>query len=216
MEALFGRFEAAALLAVERANGGELAPLEQVIMSFEALFGQSVTAATFAESVALLVDAGLVEWANRGLELTLDGRRVIRRSGSHWDAELPDKVAERLSRIEEDELAPEGELPSPTEEEVLGALQALNRGRLEGDAPLPGDAIAPSGMAGHQTIGARLLSGLPGGYALRVAVPGMTAAPAPPADQQFPTVPLVSPADSESAGAESPDEAGEQPEQPGA
>ncbi|MGO9558468.1 MAG: hypothetical protein ACLPQS_13055 [Acidimicrobiales bacterium] len=174
MESLFGRYEAAALLAVERANGGELAPLEQVIVSFEGLFGSSVTASTFAESLALLVDAGLIEWTDHALELTLDGRRTIRRSGSHWDADFPDKVADRLSRIDEDDLSPEGELPSPSEHDILGALQALGRGRLEGNAPVTGDVIAPSGMAGHQTIGARLMEGLPMGYGIRLGVPGVS------------------------------------------
>ncbi len=217
MESLFGRYEAAALLAVERANGGELAPLDQVIVAFEGLFGQSVTATTFAESLSLLIDAGLVNWAAPRLELTVDGRRMIRRSGSHWDPDFPDKVAERLSRIGEDELAPEGELPAPTEADVLSALGSLKRGRLEGWAPVTGDAVAPSGMAGHQTIGARLLSGLPTGYGVRVAVPGMTAAPASDTGQQLPSVPsvpsvpLVAPADAagEDADTEQDDEAEE-------
>jgi hypothetical protein len=174
MESLFGRYEAAALLAVERANGGELAPLEQVVVSFEGLFGSSVTAGTFAESLALLVDAGLIDWTNHALELTLDGRRTIRRSGSHWDTDFPDKVADRLSRIDEEDLSPEGELPSPSEHDILGALHSLGRGRLEGNAPVPGEVIAPSGMAGHQTMGARLLTGLPIGYGLRVEVPGVS------------------------------------------
>jgi hypothetical protein len=198
MESLFGRYEAAALLAVERANGGELAPLEQVIAAFEALFGSSVTAETFSESLSLLVDAGLIDWANHGLELTLDGRRTIRRSGSHWDHDFPDKVADRLSRIEEDDLAPEGELPAPSEEDILGALQSLGRGRLEGTAPVPGDVIAPSGMAGHQTIGARLLAGLPMGFGLRVEVPGVSS---PPMAAPAPHVPLVAPADTAEAEA---------------
>ncbi|MHB1988715.1 MAG: hypothetical protein ACYCSF_12160 [Acidimicrobiales bacterium] len=177
MESLFGRYEAAALLAVERANGGELAPLEQVIVAFEGLFGSSVTAETFAESLALLVDAGTIKWANRCLELTLEGRRMIRRSGSHWDRELPAKVARRLSQMDEDDLSPEGELAAPSKEEILAALDGLGRGKLEGTAPVPGDIIAPSGMAGHQTIGARLMSGLPGGFGIRVDVPGVSSGP---------------------------------------
>lgn len=177
MESLFGRYEAATLLAVERANGGEIAPLEQVVVAFEALFGSSVAASTFTESISLLIDAGMVAWTDYALELTLEGRRMIRRSGARWDHELPDKVAERLSRISEDELAPEGELPAPTEEEVLGAMHALGRGRLEGKAPVPGDVIAPSGMAGYRTIGARLMSGLPTGFGIRVDVPGVSSGP---------------------------------------
>ncbi len=169
---LFGRYEAACLLAVERANGGEVAPLEQVIVAFEGLFGSSVTATTFAESLALLVDASLIGWTGAGLELTYEGRKTIRRSGSHWDPDFPDKVAERLSRIEEAELAPEGELPCPGEEEVRSAMAALERGQIVGQAPLTGDAIAPSGMAGRHTMGARLLTGLPAGFGLSVQLPG--------------------------------------------
>lgn len=183
MESLFGRYEAAALLAVDRANGGELAPLEQVLSAFEALFGASVTAETFAESMALLIDAGLVLWQSPLLELTYEGRKVIRRAGSHWDADLPGKVAARLGLIEEDQLSPEGELPCPTTEEVLVAMDALGRRQIEGTSPLPGELLAPSGMAGHQTIAARLLENLPAGMGVRIAVPGMTAAPTPrPAD----------------------------------
>ncbi|MGO9196698.1 MAG: hypothetical protein ACLQK4_06190 [Acidimicrobiales bacterium] len=193
MESLFGRYEAAALLAVERANGGELAPLEQVIVAFEALFGASVAASTFAESLALLIDARLIDWSNRGLELTLDGRRTIRRSGSHWDADFPDKVADRLSRIEEDELSPEGELPAPTEHDVLQAMESLGRGRLEGNAPVPGEVLAPSGIAGHQTIGARLLSGLPAGYGIRVEVPGVNSPPFGAVADPVTSPPLVAP-----------------------
>lgn len=177
MESLFGRYEAAALLAVERANGGELAPLEQVLASFEQLFGAMVTTSTLAESISLLIDAGLVSWATGGLELTVEGRRTIRRAGAHWDAELPEKVEARLALIGEDELAPEGELPAPTEGEIVDALQAFGRGGFEVRAPM--QPVAPSGLAGVATMGARLLSGLPGGMGLAVELPGMPAAPTP-------------------------------------
>lgn len=173
MEQLFGRYEAAALLAVEKANGGELAPLEQVLVSFEGLFGSSAAPATLSESLSLLIDARLVEWVNHGLELTLDGRKIIRRSGSHWDPELPEKVEDRLQRIEEEDLAPEGELAYPTEDDIRGALASLGRGRLEGTAPVPGDVISPSAMAGHHTMSARLLSGLPDRMTLRASIPGV-------------------------------------------
>ncbi|MHB8245568.1 MAG: hypothetical protein ACYDGN_09495 [Acidimicrobiales bacterium] len=200
MESMFGRYEAATLLAVERANGGELAPLEQVLVAFEGLFGSSVTAGTFAESLALLIDARLVDWANHGLELTLDGRRTIRRSGSHWDSDLPDKVAERLQRIEEDDLAPEGELPAPTEHDILGALASLGRGRLEGNAPVIGDLMAPSRMAGRQTIGARLTTGLPSGFGVRVNIPGVGSRPeaAAETDDGETSPPMVAPDKDES------------------
>lgn len=180
MESLFGRYEAAALLAVERANGGELAPLEQVIVAFEQLFGTSVTASTFTESLSLLIDARLIDWSNGGLELSYEGRKTIRRSGMHSSPDFPDKVAEKLAELDEDDLAPEGELPAPTEHEVAEAMAALGRGQLTGDVPVPGLAIPPSRMAGYQTIGARLFAGLPAGIGLSLDMPGAQA-PAPPA-----------------------------------
>lgn len=173
MEALFGRYEAAALLAVERANGGELAPLPQVLAAFEGLFGSIATAATFTESVSLLVDARLVEWHNPALGLTVEGRKAIRRSGTPWDPELADKLADRLSRIAEEELAPEGELPAPSEEDVHEALRALGHGGFEATNQSH-DPVTPSTIAGNRTIGARLVAGLPGGMGLRIVMPGMS------------------------------------------
>jgi hypothetical protein len=178
MASLFGRYEAALLLAVERANGGELAPLEQVISAYEQLFGASVGAPTFAESVWLLVDARLIEWASGGLALTYDGRKVIRRSGVHWAEDFPDRVAGTLSSIDETDLAPEGELPAPTEEEVAEAMVSLRQGRMSGTIALPAEEISPSRMAGVQSIGARMLTGLPAGMSL--SLPGSPGASGPP------------------------------------
>jgi hypothetical protein len=209
MESLFGRYEAATLLAVERANGGEAAPLEQVIAAFEQLFGALATAATMAESTSLLVDAGLVEWGVGGLGLTVEGRRAIRRSGAHFDPELPEKVEARLALIDEEDLAPEGELPSPSEHDFVEALRALGRGGFEVAAPAEdGPALSPSRMAGHLTLAPRLLSGLPGGFGIKVEVPGMpepSPAPARP-EPAPPPPPSVRPAE--------PAPAAEQPEAP--
>jgi hypothetical protein len=193
MESLFGRYEAATLLAVERANGGEVAPLEQVIAAFEQLFGALATAATMAESTSLLVDAGLVEWGAGGLGLTVEGRRAIRRSGAHFDPELPEKVEARLALIDEEDLAPEGELASPSEHDFVEALRALGRGGFEVAAPAEdGPVLAPSKMAGHLTLAPRLLSGLPGGFGIKVEVPGMRGAQPAPATP--PPPPSVRPA----------------------
>ncbi|HLI45004.1 MAG TPA: hypothetical protein VKU92_11125 [Acidimicrobiales bacterium] len=191
MESLFGRYEAATLLAVERANGGEAAPLEQVIAAFEQLFGALATAATMAESTSLLVDAGLVEWGVGGLGLTVEGRRAIRRSGAHFDPELPEKVEARLSLIEEEDLAPEGELASPSEDDFIEALRALGRGGFEVAPPAEeGPTLSPSRMAGHLTLAPRLLSGLPGGFGIKVEVPGMPEPrPAPPRPEAAPATP---------------------------
>lgn len=175
VESLFGRYEAAALLAVDRANGGELAPLPQVLAAFEGLFGSITTAATFTESLSLLIDARLVEWHNPALGLTVEGRKAIRRSGTPWDAELASKLADRLARIGEEELAPEGELPAPSEEDLEEALKALGRGGFDASGA-PAEPVTPSTLAGNRTIGARLLSGLPGGMGVRVVMPGESAA----------------------------------------
>ena len=172
MESLFGRYEAAALLAVERANGGELAPLEQVLGAFENLFGSSVTASTFTESVGLLIDAGLADWDRGGLELSVEGRKAIRRAGAHWDAELPDKLADRLALLKEADLAPEGERPAPSEEEVRDAMASLHGGLLEATADAGGAEIPPSKMGDRAALSSRLLAGLPGAVNLRLGAPG--------------------------------------------
>ncbi len=171
MAQLFGRYEAAALLAVEQANGGELAALEQVVLAFEGLFGSSVTPATFSEAVGLLVDAYLVEWRDFSLGLTVKGRRLIRRSGAHWSEDFPDKVADQLGEIEEGELAGEGELAAPSESDILSAMQALGRGQLGGTGLRSGGALSPSGLAQKHTLGARLLEGLPAGLGINVGLP---------------------------------------------
>lgn len=159
MAPLFGRYEAAALLAVERANGGELAPLEQVIMAFDGLFGSSVTAQTMTESVTLLIDAGLVEFRRSYLGLTVAGRRLIRHSGNHWDDDFPAKVAAKLAHIDEDDLAPEGELAAPSEQDMAAAMAALGRGEMQAPAPILGN-ITPSGLAGLAGNSARLFAGM--------------------------------------------------------
>jgi hypothetical protein len=178
MPALFGRYEAAALLAVEQANGGELAPLEQVIMAFDGLFGTSVTAQTLSESMALLVDAGLVEWRDYGLGLTVAGRRLIRHSGKHWSDDFPARVAEKLSEIDEDDLALEGELASPSEAEVKTAMAAIGRGALKMDGP-PAESLTPSGLASFAASSARLFAGMQSPPTAPLK-PSGAEAPAPP------------------------------------
>ncbi len=173
MAQLFGRYEAAALLAVEKANGGELAGLEQVIISFEGLFGASVAPTTFVEAMELLIDAHLVEWRDYCLGLSVEGRRLIRRSGSHWSADFPAKVADQLSELSEDDLAGEGELACPSEADILEAMRSLGRGALQASQPAPGGELAPSGLAHRNTIGARLLEGLPAGIGLNIELPYM-------------------------------------------
>jgi hypothetical protein len=105
-QSLFGRSEAALLLAIEHANGGEFAPLGQVLVAHQQLFRSVVDPEVLACSGALLIDASLVEWWDGAFALLPKGRKLIRRSGSHWAADFPDRVAERLSQIAEESLSP--------------------------------------------------------------------------------------------------------------
>lgn len=177
MAPLFGRYEAATLLAVEQANGGEMAGLEQVIATFQGLFGSSVTPTTFAEATELLVSARLVEWKSNCLALTVQGRRLIRRSGSHWDSDFPEEVADKLSELDESDLAPEGELDSPSEDDVRRAMRSFSQDVLVGEAPLPGGTLAPSNLTMRNNIGIRLMQGLQPGMGFSVELPHLLVPP---------------------------------------
>jgi hypothetical protein len=122
---LFGRFDAATLLAVEGANGGEWASLGQVLATFEHLFGELPDADGFTESCGLLCDAGLVEYAGEGLDVAPAGRKLLRRAGRHGSADRPTKVLELLGRFDEGDLGEEGAVAIPTTDDVAGALDAL-------------------------------------------------------------------------------------------
>src|SRR5580700_230657 len=101
--ALFGRFDAATLLAVEGANGGEWAGLGQVIVTFKVVFGQLPDVDQFTESCGVLCEAGLIEYVDEGLELTPDGRKLLRKAGSRRNAGRPAAVVEMLELIDESE-----------------------------------------------------------------------------------------------------------------
>ncbi|MGH9297822.1 MAG: hypothetical protein ACRDZP_07600 [Acidimicrobiales bacterium] len=183
---LFGRQEAAALLAVERANGGEFAAIEQVLSCFNQMFRVYAGAESLEESFSLLIDASLVEWDGAGLALLPDGRKLIRRSGAHWDPELPALLADRLSAIDEDTLSPEGELPAPTAEQIGAAYLALGRDAETGRAPVAGGSLVRELPALNRLRG---LGGGPGvGFGLGA---GLTVSFG---DDRPPTVPLVRPA----------------------
>jgi hypothetical protein len=122
---LFGRFDAATLLAVEGANGGEWAGLGQVIVTFKVVFGQSPDVAEFTESCRLLCEADLVEYLEEGLTLTSAGRRLLRRAGSRRAAGRPESVTELLEMIDEGDLAAEGSVPEPTAADVAAAFESL-------------------------------------------------------------------------------------------
>jgi hypothetical protein len=124
-EPLFGRFDAATLLAIEAANGGEWASLGQVIVTFKTLFGELPDADGFAESCGLLCDAGLVEFTGEGLDLHPAGRKLLRRAGRHGNPARPAKVTELLLPFDEGDLGEEGAVATPTAEEVAAALEAL-------------------------------------------------------------------------------------------
>jgi len=161
-EDLFGRFDAAALLAVEAANGGELATLEQVVSTFLALFGESPAPARFAEACALLAEASLVEYQDEALGLTSGGRRLLRRAGTMKAAERPERLLSLLRQLDEGDLAPEGSVPAPTAEAVAAALADLDHDLESGNAPVRGDLLAPnpSSTWGYGASGGRL--GRPG------------------------------------------------------
>lgn len=123
-ETLFGRHEAAALLGVEAANGGELAPLEQFVAAYEGAFGVVPDAKDLGDSLGLLVDAGLVEWRDSAIGLSVEGRKLLRRVGAPWQRDRPERLTERLSLLVEDDLAPPGERPTPSEGELAEAISS--------------------------------------------------------------------------------------------
>jgi hypothetical protein len=160
---LFGRFDAAALLAVEGANGGEWAGLGQVLATFNLLFREWPEPDDFAESCGLLCDAGLVEYENEGLALLAAGRKLLRRAGRHGSPDRPAKVAELLGAFDDGDLAGDA-AAGPTGEEVAAArgqltddltddyatLHATNEARLVGPS-----IVLPAGIA--QGIGYEVL-----------------------------------------------------------
>jgi len=124
MPFLFGREEGAALVAVERANGGELAPLQQVLWALNAftLPGARPTPAGFAASATLLIRLGAVEYTDDQLGLTPEGRKLLRRSGMPNDPRHVALVTGLLEEFVEQDLEPEGTAVAPTEADVRLAL----------------------------------------------------------------------------------------------
>jgi hypothetical protein len=122
---LFGRLDAATLLAVEGANGGEWAGLGQVIVTFNVVFGQSPDVDQFTESCRLLCEAGLIEYVDEGLTLAPAGRKLLRRAGSRRGAGRPQNVTELLEVFDELDLAAEGSVPEPAVADIAAALEGL-------------------------------------------------------------------------------------------
>jgi hypothetical protein len=151
-EPLFGRVEAAALLAVEAANGGELADLEQVIVAYYRLFHRWPDVDDFTFACQLLCEAGLTNYVSRCLGLDPRGRKLLRHSGLPRHSDRPLKVVQLMQDIDEGTLAEEGSLPEPNEEEVRAALEMV-RGRPSLGAvtpPLEPRFLLPSPLGGAQ------------------------------------------------------------------
>jgi hypothetical protein len=120
----FGIQEGAALVAVERANGGELAPLLQVLWTLHGFTppGSRPSPAEFAASTTLLIELGVVEYLDYQLGLTPEGRKLLRRSGMPNDARHVAFVTEVLQEFGEDDFEPDESAATPTEEDVRQAL----------------------------------------------------------------------------------------------
>ncbi|MGA2211099.1 MAG: hypothetical protein ABSH30_15860 [Acidimicrobiales bacterium] len=140
---LLGRREAAMLLAVERANGGELAGLEQVLAAFETLFDRQMEPDAYADASALLCEADLVEYTDESLGLTPSGRKLLRRTGVPGSPGRPLQVTEQLATLEPLDLAEAGSVASPDAKTLERAAAALNADADSGDEPVPGDDLAP-------------------------------------------------------------------------
>ncbi len=115
------------MVAVERANGGELAPLEQVLWTLESLTppGTRPDPARFADCVALLIELGVVEYVEHQLGLTVEGRKLLRRSGLLNDPRHVAHVTALLQGFDEADMAerePTEAVPAPTVDDVRRAL----------------------------------------------------------------------------------------------
>jgi len=124
MPSPLGPDEGAALVAVERANGGELAPLPQVLWTMDGFTppGSRPSPAGFAASATLLIRLGVVEYLDDQLGLTPEGRKLLRRSGMPNDPRHVAIVTELVQEFEAADLRPDGSVPAPTEADVHAAL----------------------------------------------------------------------------------------------
>ena len=128
MRSSFGIQEGAALVAVERANGGELAPLLQVLWTLHGFTppGSRPDPARFAASATLLIGLGVVEYVDNQLGLTPEGRKLLRRSGMPNDARHVALVTELLQEFDDVDLEDDGPVIAPTEADVQQALSDGN------------------------------------------------------------------------------------------
>jgi hypothetical protein len=112
------------LVAVERANGGELAPLMQVLWTLDSVVppGSRPDPARFAASVTLLIELGVVEYVENQLGLTVEGRKLLRRSGLPNDARHVARVTDLLQEFDELDIDRDKPATAPTEHDVRQAL----------------------------------------------------------------------------------------------
>ena len=114
-------------MAVERANGGELAPLEQVLWTLDSLTppGSRTDPASFAESATALAGFGLIEYVEGQLGLTVEGRKLLRRSGLLNDPRHVAHVNDLLGQFDEFDVEQRDRAeptPAPSEDDVRRAL----------------------------------------------------------------------------------------------
>jgi hypothetical protein len=190
-EPLFGRVEAAALLAVESANGGEWADLEQVASGYLQLFKRMPEVDDFSFACALLCEADLIAYAQGGLELTPKGRKLLRHSGMPSSPARPGKVTDLLNAIADADIADEGSVPEPTLDEISTAIGHLSHDFGAGDGPMMGADVAPlGGVPGIITSLGHI-----GGQDFRFRLPGTTPSPDNGQPDRNGGPPLVPPAE---------------------
>jgi hypothetical protein len=190
-EPLLGRYEAATLLAVDGANGGTLAGIEQIFQTFEGLFQRRPTALQSAVSFGLLCDAGLVEYVESELGLTSRGRKLLRHAGLPDSPDRPSRVADLLGELEEADLAPEGSVPAPSEHDIEVAVTRPQGDGASDLAPRTGAEVALPAI-GVSAIGIPLF----GSQSHVGAIAGRRLMFRRPADD-MPDVPRVAPDDSD-------------------
>ncbi len=195
----FGIGEGAALVAVERANGGELAPLLQVLWTLNSFTAprSRPTPAAFAASTTVLIEIGVVEYVDNQLGLTPEGRKLLRRSGMPNDPRHVALVTELLQEHGEDHPGHYEAALVPTEEDVRQAMSDGDRiQETDGGAGTPiigEDAPVYSTILGLGTpglvVGSRWVPAVPPKDASSVAEPPeslpLTRSPAHPFLDRF-------------------------------
>ncbi len=169
------------MVAVERANGGELAPLLQVLWTLNSFTAphSRPTPAAFAASTTVLIEIGVVEYVDNQLGLTPEGRKLLRRSGMPNDPRHVALVTELLQQHGEDHPGHHEPASVPTEEDVRQAMSDGDRIQETGSGagtPIIGEdtpfysTILGLGMPGI-VVGSRWVPAVPPKDAGSVAEP---------------------------------------------